>query len=136
MAQSRNDYVESNIDKFRLSCIVNESYFLLCFTGKQLKKVLKMAAAAENGAPKTELQELQMKSNQVTDEVTRLLDIVYFCRRLFHFCQVKYASPERLQSDIIYHLCLQHPRCNCVPVRSAGLLILTSPRHALLVLQE
>lgn len=28
------------------------------------------AAAAENGAPKTELQELQMKSNQVTDEVT------------------------------------------------------------------
>lgn len=28
-----------------------------------------MATAAENGAPKTELQELQMKSNQVTDEV-------------------------------------------------------------------
>jgi len=28
-----------------------------------------MAVAAENGAPKTELQELQMKSNQVTDEV-------------------------------------------------------------------
>jgi len=28
-----------------------------------------MAAAVENGAPKTELQELQMKSNQVTDEV-------------------------------------------------------------------
>lgn len=33
------------------------------------KKVYKMAVAAENGAPKTELQELQMKSNQVTDEV-------------------------------------------------------------------
>ena len=30
------------------------------------------AAAAENGgAPRTELQELQMKSNQVTDEVSR-----------------------------------------------------------------
>lgn len=30
-----------------------------------------MAAAAENGgAPKTELQELQMKANQVTDEVS------------------------------------------------------------------
>jgi hypothetical protein len=30
-----------------------------------------MAAAVENGgAPKTELQELQMKSNQVTDEVS------------------------------------------------------------------
>jgi hypothetical protein len=29
-----------------------------------------MAVAAENGAPKTELQELQMKSNQVTDEAS------------------------------------------------------------------
>lgn len=28
-----------------------------------------MAAAVENGAPKTELQELQMKANQVTDDV-------------------------------------------------------------------
>lgn len=28
------------------------------------------AAAPEVGAPKTELQELQMKANQVTDEVT------------------------------------------------------------------
>lgn len=26
--------------------------------------------AAENGAPRTELQELQLKSQQVTDEVT------------------------------------------------------------------
>lgn len=29
------------------------------------------AAAAENGAPKTELQELQLKAGQVTDEVSK-----------------------------------------------------------------
>ena len=30
-----------------------------------------MAAPVETAAPKTELQELQMKANQVTDEVSR-----------------------------------------------------------------
>jgi hypothetical protein len=38
-----------------------------------------MAAAVENGAPKTELQELQMKSNQVTDEVTCQIDSFFVC---------------------------------------------------------
>lgn len=32
--------------------------------------------AAENGAPKTELQELQLKATQVTDEVISLLLII------------------------------------------------------------
>ena len=39
-----------------------------------------MAAAAENGAPKTELQELQMKANQVTDEVRMHLLVCVFTK--------------------------------------------------------
>ena len=62
-----------------------------------------MAVAAENGAPKTELQELQMKSNQVTDEVFKAplyissvsLDLIlYYClqslestRRMMLLCE-------------------------------------------------
>lgn len=46
-------------------------FSVLIFYGKVIQSNWsKMAVAAENGAPKTELQELQMKSNQVTDEVT------------------------------------------------------------------
>ena len=33
-------------------------------------------APAENGAPRTELQELQLKSQQVTDEVQNLIIIL------------------------------------------------------------
>lgn len=46
-------------------------------------------ATAENGAPKTELQELQMKSNQVTDEVS----ITPYYRYLFVFGVVPCLVP-------------------------------------------
>lgn len=44
---------------------------LLLQTWISTKEGRKMAAPAETAAPKTELQELQMKANQVTDEVSR-----------------------------------------------------------------
>lgn len=35
------------------------------------------APSAENGAPRTELQELQLKSTQVTDEVSYYINLLF-----------------------------------------------------------
>ena len=115
-----------------------------------------MAVAAENGAPKTELQELQMKSNQVTDEVTChpfssfLLLPSFWCNALNMFGKrwVSFrrlfpnSNPEtrtfflelfcwvRCRSSDAIHLSLQHaptPKCVAViPLSCLCLLVFDS----------
>lgn len=67
------------------------------------------APAAENGAPRTELQELQFKAGQVTDEVSALSVSFLHCTcpsTTLYLCHLKFALCHKCQIlGTMYRIC-------------------------------